>query len=883
MVCRYILSFNAIKAHAQTCPRLCAFLLVTLPVDQYRFSFNHFVGLTFFTKFALNLFTLKHVIMNISYKWLKEYVDFDLNPREVGDALTSIGLEVDTIEEVQAIKGGLRGLYVGKVLTCEDHLGSDHLHVTTVDIGRERPSQIVCGAPNVAAGQKVIVADLGCVLYDGDKEFVIKKSKLRGVDSNGMICAEDEIGVGTGHAGIIVLPDSAVVGTPAAEYYHLESDWLIEMDITANRMDALSHYGVARDLYAWLKRSGYETSLHRPSCEEFKVDNHDFPIEVKIENIAACYRYACLSITGCDVKESPEWLQDKLRVIGLRPINNIVDITNYIMMAYGQPMHCFDADMVKGREIIVRTQPEGTKFVTLDGEEHTLGEHDLSICNAEEPMCIAGIFGGKGSGTYDTTTNVVLESAYFHPTWIRKSARRHGLSTDASYRFERGIDPNGQIYALKQAAILCAELAGGKVSMDIKDVHPKPIADAKVDLKYGYVDTLVGKTIGHDTIKDIVKSLEMKVLGETADGLALSVPAYRADVQRPCDVVEDILRIYGYNNVEIPTQLKSSLTVQGEEDKRDKMENVIGEQLVGSGFNEILNNSLTKTSYYDGLSKYTWETTVKLLNPLSSDLGVMRQTLLFGGLESISLNINHKSPNIRFFEFGNCYHYDGGRKDSDNPTKAYREERHLGLWVSGKRVTGSWVAPDEDSSVYELKAYVRNIFVRLGVDMSTTTTCLSDNDIFSNALVIKAMANEKVLAEVGLVSGNLLGKLGIHAEVYFADLNWTAIMKVTSKNETLFKEISKYPSVSRDLALLIDDDVMFAQIEQIARQTERKLLKRVELFDVYNGKNLPDGKKSYAVNFILQDGERTLNDKQIDAIMAKLIANIKNKLGAELR
>ena len=600
--------------------------------------------------------------MEISYKWLKEYVDFDLTPQETADVLTSCGLEVDSLEEVQTIKGGLKGLYVGKVLTCEMHPNSDHLHITTVDLGKGEPQQIVCGAPNVAAGQKVIVADLGCVLYDGDKEFVIKKSKLRGVESNGMICAEDEIGVGTSHDGIIVLPEDALVGQPAAEYYHLESDWVIEIDITANRSDALSHWGVARDLYAWLKRNGYNTSLHRPDCSEFTVDNTNLPIDVEIENTEACKRYACVSITGCEVKESPEWLQDKLKVIGLRPINNIVDITNYVMMAYGQPMHCFDADMVKGNKIVVRTQPEGTKFVTLDGEEHTLGEHDLSICNAKEPMCIAGIFGGKGSGTYDTTTNVVLESAYFHPTWIRKSARRHGLSTDASYRFERGIDPNGIIYALKQAAILCKQLAGGKVSMEIKDVYPTPIADARVQLDYEYVDRLIGKKIGNDMRRSIVESLEMKVVSETDTGLELDVPAYRVDVQRPCDVVEDILRIYGYNNVEIPTQLKSSLTILGDEDKAYHHQNVISEQLVGCGFREILNNSLTKTAYYTELNHYTEDTTVKVMNPLSSDLGVMRQTLLFGGLESVCRNVNHKMPNLRFFEFGNCYHFSPEKK-----------------------------------------------------------------------------------------------------------------------------------------------------------------------------------------------------------------------------
>ena len=820
--------------------------------------------------------------MEISYKWLKEYVDFDLTPQETADALTSCGLEVDALEEVQTIKGGLKGLYVGKVLTCELHPNSDHLHITTVDLGKAEPQQIVCGAPNVAAGQKVIVADLGCVLYDGDKEFVIKKSKLRGVESLGMICAEDEIGVGTSHDGIIVLPEDAPVGQPAAEYYHLESDWIIEIDITANRSDALSHWGVARDLYAWLKRNGHTTSLHRPDCSEFAVDNHDLPIDVEIENTEACKRYACVSISGCEVKESPEWLQNKLKVIGLRPINNIVDITNYVMMAYGQPMHCFDADMVKGSKIVVRTQPEGTKFVTLDGEEHTLGEHDLSICNAEEPMCIAGIFGGKGSGTYDTTKNVVLESAYFHPTWIRKSARRHGLSTDASYRFERGIDPNGTIYALKQAAILCKQLAGGKVSMEIKDVYPNPINDARVQLDFEYVDRLIGKKIGNDMIRSIVESLDMKIVSETETGLELDVPAYRVDVQRPCDVVEDILRIYGYNNVEIPTQLKSSLTIPSDIDKAYHRQNVIGEQLVGCGFREILNNSLTKTAYYTELNKYTEETTVKVMNPLSNDLGVMRQSLLFGGLESISRNINHKMPNLRFFEFGNCYHYSPEKKNDEDPIKAYTEEMHLGMWTTGKRVEGSWAHADEKASFYELKAYVINIFTRLGVNPGIVVTETSDNNIFGKALALKARSG-KVLCEMGTVCHKLLKKMDIDQDVFYADINWDNVMRAIKKNEVLYHDISKFPSVSRDLALLIDKSVEFEQIEQIARQTEKKLLKSVELFDVYEGKNLPEGKKSYAVNFILQDETKTLNDKQIEAIMTKLINNLKQKLNAELR
>lgn len=820
--------------------------------------------------------------MNISYKWLKEYVDFDLTPQHVAEALTSCGLEVGGLEEVQTIRGGLKGLYVGKVLTCEPHPNSDHLHITTVDLGKGEPQQIVCGAHNVAANQNVIVADLGCVLYDGDKEFVIKRSKLRGVESLGMICAEDEIGVGTSHDGIIVLPEDAPIGMPAAEYYNLESDWVIEVDITANRSDALSHYGVARDLYAWLKQNNYQTELHKPNCDAFEVDNESLTIDVEVKNTEACKRYACVSISNCEVKESPEWLQNKLKIVGIRPINNIVDITNYIMMAYGQPMHCFDADMVAGHKIVVTTQPEGTKFITLDGEEHSLSERDLSICNANEAMCIAGIFGGKGSGTYENTRNIVLESAYFHPTWIRKSARRHGLSTDASYRFERGIDPNGQVYALKQAAILCKELAGGQVSMQIKDVYPEPIEGSKVVLTYDYVNSLIGKEIGKDTIKSIVTSLDMKIEAENENQIEILVPAYRVDVKRPCDVVEDILRIYGYNNVEIPLQLKGTLTIPTDEDRNRKYINLISEQLVGGGFNEILNNSLTKVSYYKDLNRYTEETTVKILNHLSADLGVMRQTLLFGGLESIVRNANRKNSNLRFFEFGNCYHYDESKKEADKLIKAYTQDQHLGLWITGKRVENSWAHPNEDASFYELKAYVENILVRLGLSLQAVTLVKGENNIFEDSISIVTKAG-KIIAELGIVAYKLTKNMGITNEVFFADIYWDNLLKAVKKHVVEYKEISKYPAVSRDLALLVDKTVEFEQIKEIAYSTEKKLLKAVELFDVYEGKNLPEGKKSYAVNFILQDEQKTLNDKQIDSIMKKLIDNLTKRLNAELR
>ena len=834
--------------------------------------------------------------MNVSYKWLRDYVDFDLSAQQVADALTSIGLEVGSVEEVQSIKGGLEGIVIGEVLTCEPHPNSDHMHVCTVNIGSEEPQQIVCGAPNVAAGQKVVVATLGTKLYDGDQCFTIKRSKLRGIESNGMICAEDEIGIGKSHDGIIVLPEEAVPGTPAAEYYHLESDFLIEVDITPNRADACSHYGVARDLYAWLVQNGYKTALHRPSVETFTVDNHDLPVKVRIEAAEACPRYTAVSLKNCHVGESPEWLKQRLSIIGLRPINNIVDITNYIMMAYGQPLHCFDADMVKGQEIVVKTLPEGTPFVTLDGVEHKLSDRDLAICNVEDPMCIAGVFGGKGSGTYETTKNVVLESAYFNPTWIRKSARRHGLNTDASFRFERGIDPNGQIYALKQAALMAKELAGAEISMEIVDVYPQPIADAVVDLKYDYVDALIGKHIPAETVKSIVGTLEMKVLEETTEGLKLQVPAYRVDVQRPCDVVEDILRIYGYNNVELPTAVKSSPAVKGEVDKSYKLQNLIGEQLVGAGFNEILNNSLQRGAYCDGLESVKPENSVRLLNPLSQDLNALRQTLLFGGLESIARNASYRMPNQSFFEFGNCYHFHAerrcaeiaGNSNSRDPEvikhvlDAYSEELHLGLWQTGKRVGGSWAHPDEETGIFELKAHVLNIFNRLGVPFGALVFASGTSDLFDKSLEIRNRGG-KVLASLGIVALKVRKQFGIDAPVYFADINWQLVMKAIRSQKVTYKEISKYPAVSRDLALLLDKGVEFAEIERIAYQTEKKLLREVRLFDVYEGKHLPEGKKSYAVNFILQDESKTLNDKQIDGIMQKLIQNLTKQLNAELR
>ncbi|WP_293668956.1 phenylalanine--tRNA ligase subunit beta [uncultured Parabacteroides sp.] len=820
--------------------------------------------------------------MNISYNWLKDYLDFDLQPDEVAAALTSIGLETGGVEEVQTIKGGLEGLVIGEVLTCEEHPNSDHLHITTVNVGGAEPLQIVCGAPNVAAGQKVVVAVNGTKLYDGDECFTIKRSKIRGVESNGMICAEDEIGIGTDHAGIIVLPADAVVGTPAKEYYNVKSDYVLEVDITPNRVDATSHFGVARDLAAYLKQNGKPASLKRPNLDAFKIDDPTPAIEVVVENTEACLRYSGITIKGVTVKESPEWLQNRLKVIGLRPINNVVDITNYILHGVGQPLHSFDADKVKGNKVVVRSATEGSKFVTLDGVERTLTDRDLMICNVEEPMCIAGVFGGLDSGVTEQTKNVFLESATFHPTWIRKTARRFGLNTDASFRYERGLDANQTVDIMKRAALLIQEVAGGTITGPIQDIYPAPVAPYRVELSYDKVNTLIGKVIPAETVKSILTSLEMEIVTETAEGLVIDVPVYRIDVQRDVDVIEDILRIYGYNNVEFSENVKSNLSYQTPTDRSYKLQNLISEQLCGCGFNEILNNSLTRSAYYDNLSTYPVSHCVMLMNPLSADLNGMRQTLLFGGLESIEHNAKRKNGNIRFFEFGNCYDYNIDNKKEGETLAEFTEDYRLGLWVSGSRVDNSWAHPNEKSSVYELKAYVENILVRLGVNLQKVIFGNLSNDIYAAGLSITT-ASGRQLGTMGIVSPKICKELDIDTEVYYAELSWTLLMKETKKSKVTFSEISKFPAVKRDLALLLDKKVQFAEVEKIATDSDRKLLKGVELFDVYEGKNLPAGKKSYAVSFYLQDEGKTLNDKQIDAIMKKIQTNLEQKLGAQLR
>ena len=821
--------------------------------------------------------------MNISYKWLKEYIDFDLTPQQVSEALTSLGLEVGALEEVETIKGGLKGLVVGEVLTCEMHPNSDHLHVTTVDLGNgEAPSQIVCGAPNVAAGQKVIVATIGTKLYDGDQEFTIKRSKLRGVESCGMICAEDEIGVGTSHDGIIVLPADAVTGTPAADYYGVESDWLIEVDLTPNRVDGASHYGVARDLYAWTKRNGYPTALHRPSVDAFKSDRPDGAIPVEVENVEACPRYSGLTIRGVQVKESPKWLKDYLSAIGQRPINNIVDITNYILLGTGQPMHCFDLAKVKGDKVVVKTVAPGTKFTTLDGVERTLTDRDLMICNAEEPMCIGGVFGGLDSGVTEATTDVFLESAYFHPTWVRKSAHRFGLNTDASFRFERGIDPNDTVYNLRLAALLVKELAGGEICGDIIDVKSKDFPGFPVELKYDYVTGLIGKNIDKDTIKGIVESLEMKIVSEDDEKINIVVPTYRVDVQRPCDVVEDILRVYGYNNVEFTTEVKGSLSNKTDVDFRDDMQNLISEQLTAAGYHEMMNNSLTSSNYYEGLESVPVDHCVRLMNPLSGDLNVMRQTLLFGGLESLARNINRKNANLRMYEFGDLYHFNADTDNSEVALAPYTEHQALGIWLTGNNHGDNWADAVRPLSVYDLKAAVENIFRRLGISEKELVVEQTESDLLAPALSYKNRGG-KLVGELGVVNADVAKKFDVEQEVYFAQFNWNVLCRIAAKKDVKYHDLPKTLPVRRDLALLVDTAVSYEQIKRVVEQSERKLLKSVTLFDVYEGKHLEAGKKSYAIAIFLQDDQKTLQDKQIEAVMKKVVTNLQKEVDAQLR
>ena len=842
--------------------------------------------------------------MNISYNWLKRYIALNDSAEEVAKILTSIGLEVGKVEKGQTIKGGLEGLVVGEVLTCVDHPNSDHLHITTTRVAPDaEPLQIVCGAPNVAAGQKVIVATVGTVLYDGDEKFTIKKGKIRGEESLGMICAEDEIGVGSSHDGVMVLPADTPVGMPAKEYFGVEDDTMIEVDITPNRADGASHYGVARDLYAYYearRREGDEAiRLEKPSVEGFAVQSHALPIEVVVENAQACPRYTGVSIQGVTIKESPDWLKKALSTVGIRPINNVVDVTNFVLHEMGQALHSFDADKIKGGKVIVKNASKGQKFVTLDGVERTLSAADLMICNAEEPMCIAGVFGGQDSGITETTTNVFLESAYFDPVSIRKTARRHQLSTDASFRYERGCDPNNTLYVLKRCALLIQEVAGGEIAMEVVDQVKGERREAKgekyfppfpVELNIPRVNALIGKQLGEELIERILGALEMEIVSKEGDTWHIGVPRYRVDVQRECDVVEDILRIYGYNNVEFPEKLNTSLSYNPKPNPV-ALQIRISEQLTAQGFNEILNNSLTKVSYYEALEGLSLAGCVKIMNPLSQDLGVMRQTLLFGGLESIQRNANRKNADLKFYEFGNCYHYDAEKiavrqaKDPHwvyDPLYAYSEEPHLALWLTGNKTAQSWVQKEEKVSFYTLNAYVNNVLRRLGVNIGNCTLEALESELCSDGMVIKA-PNGKQIGMMGVVNGKLLKAFDIDNPVYYADLDWNMLLRLNKQYKPVINDLPKFPEVKRDFALLVDKSVKFAELAKAALAAEKKLLKAVTLFDVYEGKNLEEGKKSYALSFILQDAENTLKDKQIEAIMAKLQKVFEDKFGAKLR
>lgn len=821
--------------------------------------------------------------MNISYNWLKQYIDFDLNPEELASALTSIGLETGSVEEVESVRGGLRGVVIGKVLTCEDHPNSDHLHITTVDLGTGEPTQIVCGAPNVAAGQTVVVATVGTTLYDGDNAFQIKKSKIRGVESFGMICAEDELGIGTSHDGIIVLKEEVTPGTPAAQYYNLSSDYVLEVDLTPNRIDAASHYGVARDLSAWLAQNGKAGVLKRPDVSSFNLENPSGAVEVVVENTDACPRYSGITIRNIKVAESPKWLKDRLTAIGQRPINNVVDITNYMLLGMGQPLHCFDVDKIKGNKVVVRNCDEATLFTTLDGVERKLDARDLMICNAQEPMCMAGVFGGLDSGVTENTTSVFIESAYFNPTSVRKTARRHGLNTDSSFRFERGIDPNTTVYNLKLAALLIKEVAGGEICGDIIDIYPNEIKPFAVTLQYDKVDSLIGKHIEPSVVDSILNSLEMEITARRDGEIDLCVPTYRVDVQRPCDVIEDVLRIYGYNNVEISTTIQSSLSGKTITDKANDMRELISEQLTAIGFNEIMNNSLTKESYYAEMVAYPLAECVKLMNPLSNDLSVMRQTLLFGGLESVAYNVNRRSSDLMMYEFGNVYKLNPeAQSTEDAPLAPYSEYSHLALWLTGNIRQGNWLRPEEPATIYDLKAIVANILTRLGISAKEIQLTQGESEIYAAMLNI-ATRSGKQLGSMGLVSKAMLKKTDIKQEVLYAELDWNALVRLAVKKKVTFTALPKTQPVKRDLALLIDKTVTMEQIEAVVRESERKLLRDVTLFDVYEGKNLPEGKKSYAIAITLQDDEKTLQDKQIEAVMAKVVANLEKRLGATLR
>lgn len=808
--------------------------------------------------------------MKISYNWLKQFINTDLSTNEADALLTDLGLEVEGVENFESIKGGLKGVVVGHVIECVKHPNADKLKLTKVDIGQNETLQIVCGAPNVAEGQKVPVATVGTTLYDEKGEaWKIKKGKIRGEASHGMICAEDELGLGQSHDGILVLDENLTPGTPLSDIYEVEVDQVFEIGLTPNRADAMSHWGVARDLRAGLIQMDKNTPLNTPAVSNFHVEERSRKIAIEVKDSKLAPRYAGVSISGINVKPSPTWLQNRLKAIGLKPVNNIVDATNYVLHDLGQPLHAFDADKIKGNKIIVQTLKKGTKFTTLDEVERELHEEDLMICDEEKPLCIAGVFGGLNSGVSLHTNNIFLESAYFDPISVRKTAKRHGLNTDASFRFERGIDPNITEYALKRAVILIQEIAGGKVTSDIDDLYPKKIEDFQVFLSFKKINELIGHEIDTNVIKNILSSLEIKVNNVTESGMGLTIPSYRVDVQREVDVIEEILRVYGYNNIPLNEKFNVSVSLSDRFEDH-KIQQITAQQLVGKGFSEIMSNSLTTAKYTEYSNTISTDHQVEMLNPLSQDLAVMRQSMLFSGLESVAYNINRKNEDLKFFEFGKTYHKYGDK---------YEEPKHLAIFATGKKHPESWTNALEKTDFFYFKGVVESILVRLGIISTQLKTAKSS--VFNEAVSI--FHQKKQLVSFGTVQKSILKKFDIDQEVLFADFNWDAMLDASKTNQFTFQEIPKYPAVRRDFALLLDESVSFSQIEEIALKFGKKLLKKVDLFDVYTGKNLPEGKKSYAIKFIFQDEYKTLTDKQVDKLMTKLQTQFENELGANLR
>ena len=821
--------------------------------------------------------------MKISYKWLKDYVNVSFAPVETARILTDCGLEVEAIEEYESVKGGLKGVVIGKVLSVRRHPNADKLTCCQVDVGGGKVLDIVCGAPNVAAGQLVPVATIGTVLFKGDESITIKAGKIRGENSDGMICAEDELGLGDSHDGIMVLNENAVIGSPAAEYFGVESDTIFEVAITPNRADATSHIGVARDLAAAVnnreKKNG-SVQLTRPTVDAYGMDNNSLQVAVSIQNPEACIRYTGVTLSGLQVKESPAWLQERLKAVGLRPINNIVDITNYVLMETGQPLHAFDAAFVIGNQVLVKKLPAGTKFVTLDGVERSLAADDLMICNAAEPMCIAGVFGGEKSGVSEKTTSIFLESAYFDGTHVRKTSKLHGLKTDASFRFERGADPNITVYALKRAALLMKEIAGGIISSEIVDVYPDPVRNFKVEVSYNRINTLIGKQIDPETIKNILKSLEIEILSETEDGLLLSVPPFKVDVTREADVVEEILRIYGYNNIELTDSLHSSLSYSRKPDP-EKLQQKLSDYLSNNGFNEILTNSLTKSGYYEKSEIYPFNDCVKILNPLSNELGVMRQTLLFSGLESISYNLNRRLTDLKFYEFGNVYKYISAQSASNDVTRKYNEHKKLSIFVTGSQQGESWYMPAVKTDYTFLKSLVYALLRKAGIALHKLVFADIDTRLFAEGEAFTL--NTRPFMSIGRLNTGILKQFDIRQDVFYAEIDWSILLREIKPGSVKFSEISRYPEVRRDLALLLDKSIKFTDIEALAYKNGKGILRSVNLFDVYEGEKIEAGKKSYAVSFTMQDDVKTLTDNDIEKLMRRLAEVFEKELGAVIR